>query len=317
MISASPEPIVEHVVRGAERLGLHLYPDPDVHPDHEVDGAPVVVVWPAMGVPARYYRPLAGELRAAGLGAAVVDLRGTGSSTPRASRRSRYGYADLADDVGAVLAALKPRLSGRRVVLLGHSLGGQACVLHLALSNWALSNRTLSNRTLSIKAPDGVRSGGEADVHGLALIAVGLPWYRLYPGRRSATVLAYTQSIVAMSTAMRVWPGWTFGGRQARGVIRDWGYTARRGRFPKVRGVDAEAAVAAMRTPVLAISVEHDQYTPAATVDHLCAKLTAAPVERVHLTAAEAGAPVDHFTWVRASAPIAARVARFAAAAPG
>jgi hypothetical protein len=48
-------------------------------------------------------------------------------------------------------------------------------------------------------------------------------------------------------------------------------------------------------------------------MDHLCAKLTAAPVQRVYLTSAEAGAPLDHFRWVRAGAAIAARVAAFAA----
>jgi predicted alpha/beta hydrolase len=151
-------------------------------------------------------------------------------------------------------------------------------------------------------------------VHGLVLVAVGLPWYRLYPGRRAAAVLAFTQGNVGVGAALRVWPGWGFGGRQAYAVMRDWGFTARRGRFPRLGGDDAEAAVATIRTPVLAISVDHDQYTPSPTTDHLVAKMTAAPVERVHLTTAEAGARLDHFAWVRASAPIARRVAALAAA---
>jgi predicted alpha/beta hydrolase len=85
-----------------------------------------------MGTPARFYRPLANRLGQAGLAVVVVDLRGVGSSTPPPSRASRYGYADLAGDVGAVLDALKPRLDGRRRYLLGHSLGGQTCAIHLA-----------------------------------------------------------------------------------------------------------------------------------------------------------------------------------------
>jgi len=43
-----------------QRLGLQVYPEPA--PD-----APLVVIWPAMGVPARYYRPLAVQLHAVGL----------------------------------------------------------------------------------------------------------------------------------------------------------------------------------------------------------------------------------------------------------
>jgi len=64
---------------------------------------------------------------------------------------------------------------------------------------------------------------------------------------------------------------------------------------------------------VLAVSVEPDQFVPAALVDFVAAKLPAAPVERAHFTAAELGAPVDHFKWVRSAGPIAARISAFAA----
>ncbi|RZU74515.1 putative alpha/beta hydrolase [Micromonospora kangleipakensis] len=285
-MSGEPEYSQEYIDVDGTRIGVQTYPDPDGAPD-----APVVVIWPAMGVRARYYRPFATALRAAGLGVVVADLRGTGASTPVPNRSCRYGYAELAGDVGAVLAALKPRLDGRTRLLLGHSLGGQVAVLHQALH--------------------------DADtVDGLALVAVGVPWWRGYPGLRGWGVLPYTQGIATTARLLGVWPGWGFGGRQARGVIRDWAYTARTGRFPMLDGVDVETAVGSVRTPVLAVSVDDDQYTPHATLDHLCAKLTAAPVIRHRYTVAEAGAPLDHFTWVRAAAPLAARVAGFAAGLP-
>ncbi|HEX2357141.1 MAG TPA: alpha/beta fold hydrolase [Micromonosporaceae bacterium] len=278
---AGAEYVQHHVDRGTDRLGVQLYPEPDGDAP-----APAVVLWPAMGVPARYYRPFAGQLRARGLSVAVADLRGTGSSTPRPGRASRYGYAELAADVGAVLDDLESRLDGRPVVLLGHSLGGQACLLHLA-------------------------TGGHPSVSGLALVAVGLPYWRLYRWSRRP-VLPYSQAIAGVAALMGYWPGWTFGGRQARGVIRDWAHTARTGSFPGLAGADAEAAVRRVTTPVLAVSVEADQYTPSSTVDHLAAKLAAAPVEREHYTAATAGAPLGHFGWVRAGGPLADRIAAFA-----
>jgi predicted alpha/beta hydrolase len=122
-----------------------------------------------------------------------------------------------------------------------------------------------------------------------------------------------TQGIVGVAAVLRVWPGWGFGGRQSYGVIRDWGYTARHGRFPAMGGVDPEAGIASVTTPVLAVSVDGDQYTPPATTDHLCAVMRAAPIERIHVTSADAGATLDHFAWVRASAAVARHVARFAA----
>jgi predicted alpha/beta hydrolase len=271
------------VDRGRDRIGLQWYEAP-ARPD-----APLVVLWPAMGVPAGFYRPFATALGRAGLTVVAADLRGTGASTPRASRTSRYGYADLADDVGAVLAALAPDRDGRPLLLLGHSLGGQACLLHLAHP-----------------------AGPAPPVDGLALVAVGLPYWRVYADRRRLWVLPFTQAIHATSALVGVWPGWGFGGRQAHGVIRDWAYTARTGRFPLRDGVDPEPAVAAVRTPVLAVSLERDQYTPAPTVDHLVGKLAAAPVQREHYDGA-----ADHFSWARSDGPIADRVARFATSLPG
>ncbi|WP_328338362.1 alpha/beta hydrolase family protein [Micromonospora sp. NBC_00421] len=285
-MSGDTEYTQEFVDVDRARLGIQVYPEPDGAPD-----APVVVIWPAMGVRARYYRPFATALRDAGLAVIVADLRGTGESTPPPSRACRYGYRELAADVGAVLDALKPRLDGRPTLLLGHSLGGQAALLHLALH-------------------------GVDRVDGLALLAVGVPYWRSYPGLRGYGVLPYTQGIAAVAGALGVWPGWGFGGRQARGVIRDWARTARTGRFPTLDGVDSEAAVGRLTVPVLAVSVDDDQYTPHPTVDHLCAKLTAAPVTRHRYTATEAGAPLDHFRWVRAGLPLTRRVADFAAGLP-
>ncbi|MEU6024509.1 alpha/beta fold hydrolase [Micromonospora sp. NPDC047134] len=280
------EYVQEFVQVDGARLGIQVYPEPTGPAE-----APVVLVVPAMGVRARYYRPFATALRAAGLRVVVADLRGTGESTPRASRACRYGYPELAADIGAVRAALKARFDGRRTLLLGHSLGGQAAVLHLALH-------------------------GEQEVDGLVLTAVGIPYWRDFTGPRRYGVLPYTQGIAATARLLGVWPGWGFGGRQARGVIRDWAYTARTGRFPDLEGVDTEAAVRQIRTPVLAVSFAHDQYTPHATLDRLCAKLPGAAVARVRYPDPQ-GVRLDHFTWVRhAAEPLAARVADFAATLP-
>jgi predicted alpha/beta hydrolase len=272
------------VDRGTDQLSVHVYQAADLD-------APLVVVVPAMGVPGGYYRRLASAFNDAGMSLAVTDLRGTGASTPTASRASRYGYRELTDDVAAVLDALSEQRAGRRTVLLGHSLGGQACLLHLARTT-----------TASV--------AGAGDLAGLVLIAVGMPYWHSYPARLRLGVLGSTQTINLISWALRVWPGWGFGGRQARGVIRDWAFTARTGTFPPTLAA-GPAQLAAIRTPMLAISVDDDQYTPPATTDHLVAMLAGAPVRREHLTVAEAGVPLDHFTWVKAGPVIAARVAEW------
>lgn len=251
--------------RGPDRLAV------TVHPAVAAD-APFFVLLPAMGVPARYYGPLVAALTTAGFGVAAADLRGTGASTPRPSRASRHGMSELTDDVAAVLDATADHRAGRRTFLLAHSLGGHASVLHLA------------------------RHGSDG-VDGLVLVACGLPHWRLF-GAKGLGVLGFAETLRVVSAIRGYWPGWLFGGRQARGVIQDWAHTARRGRFAPRLGLNDRLADIAL--PVLAISVDDDQYTPRATTELLMSKLTGVDLTRHHVTTAEAGAPLDHFRWVKA-----------------
>lgn len=276
----------EYLDRGTDRVGLHIYPEPE-----HVTEAPVIVLWPAMGVPAGYYTRFAAALRRAGFAVVVADLRGTGTSTPRPSRTSRYGYADLVSDVGAVQEALKPRIDGRRRLLLGHSLGGQVALLHSALAEDPMTD-------------------------GLVLVATGVPHWRSYRGLFGPGILTFAAGISGASALLGVWPGWGFGGRQARPVIRDWARIVRTGRFPVINGLDPEEVLRSLAIPILAVSIEGDRHTPRHTLDLMCAKLAAAPVEREHYGAAQSGRPMDHFSWTRAGEALAERIAAFAAALP-
>jgi predicted alpha/beta hydrolase len=300
-----------------QRLGLRYHP--------AGGGGPVVLLLPAMGVPAAYYDPFAARLVGVGLDVLVADLRGTGESTPRPDRTSRYGYADLAGDVTAILATA-PELAGRPVLLLGHSLGGHAATVHLALTPHLATPTRPAGEDDAVaagrptEAGDAAGAGSAAGgVVGLVLVASGAPYYPLYEGKRRWWVRAGGWVMPGVARVVGYWPGgrFGFGGPQARGVMRDWGRFARGGRLRELGGVDVEAALAAVRLPVLGVSVEDDTLTPAATVDHLCGKFTGAPVSRHHYTAAEAGQPMTHFRWTRAAGPLADRIRTFADEAAG
>ncbi|WP_117213826.1 alpha/beta hydrolase family protein [Allorhizocola rhizosphaerae] len=256
------------VDRGTDRLAVNVF--------DRSDAETIIVIFPAMGVPAGYYTRFATALNDAGLSVAVADLRGNGESRPKPSKSSSYGYRQIADDVAAVLQALAPYQERKRTILLGHSLGGQAAMMHL--------------------------SGSHAGVDGLILIAVGLPYWRTY-GRQSLGVLGFLHGVNVVSAMLGYWPGWGFGGRQARRVMRDWAHTGRTGTFPPHLGV--EDRLSGVTVPVLAISVDADQYTPARTMDFTIAKLSSAPVRREHLTSEAAGVALDHFKWVKAGEPLA------------
>lgn len=243
-----------------------------------------VLVLPALGVPARAYRGLGDQLAQRGVSTGLYEIRGQGTR-PAATRADDYGYTELADEVGPAIAAFRDHAGVERVVLMGHSLGGQLALIHAALV-----------------AP-----------HDVVFIASGLPYWRDYDGIFGLAMLPAGQVIGLLPQVLRVSPSWSFGGVQSRGVMWDWGYTARAGRWPRIHGADPLAALADARIRILAVHVEHDTYTPPAVMRRVLHAAASAGIEEYEYTQAEAGAPLDHIRWTRAPGPLAEVVARFCA----
>ncbi|MFE0175847.1 alpha/beta fold hydrolase [Streptomyces sp. NPDC059002] len=258
--------------------------------------APAVLIVPAMGTPARFYRHFAHQLHDEGLTVLTVDLRGQGETTPHVTDRAAadHGYRTIVEeDLPAVVAAIRAELGPEPPLhLLGHSLGGQLALVHAAL---------------------GVGPG----VDGVALVASGSVWYRAYGRLRGPALLLGELSIVALSTVLGRWPGARlgFGGNQTKGVMRDWARQGRTGRYAAKGSVlDYEAALGALALPVLAVSVEDDTFAPSGAIDHLVGKVPRARLTRRHYTVQEAGGRLDHFAWTRAGGVLAKQVAAWAVA---
>ena len=91
----------------------------------------------ALGVPARFYRPLVPQLLGHDFSVVLADCR------PTAGRGDRTGYHQLAAaDFPAVTAEIARRCPGQPIVLLGHSLGGQIGVSYAARHPGDLAGRT-------------------------------------------------------------------------------------------------------------------------------------------------------------------------------
>lgn len=267
--------------RGGSRMELRAWPA-------AMPGRTPILIMPAMGVPAGYYRPLAEALAARGHPVVAGEQRGHGSSGLRPSRRVDFGYHDLlAEDWPAMIAATAERFPGPAPVLLGHSLGGQLGLLYAGRHPGSFSAVVLA---------------AACSVH-----------YSSYPGLSGLAIRGYARFGGPVARLIGHFPGrWLgFAGREARGIIRDWGEEVLTGRY-RLAGSphDDEAGLARIDLPVLAISLDTDRLAPRAAVDRLAGKLVAARVERVHWHAAELGDPAfDHFTWVRRPAIVADRIA--------
>ncbi|AJE85006.1 MULTISPECIES: alpha/beta fold hydrolase [Streptomyces] len=258
------------------------------------EGTPkaVIVLNPAMGVPATYYARFSAQLAGHGIAVVAAELRGQGASRPRSGRRTRHGYQqliahDVPETVAAVRAHFGPELP---LYLLGHSLGGQISMLYAT------------------------REHARTHVDGLVLVASGTAHFRAYPGLRRAGVLLFSQSAATLASVWGYWPGHRlgFGGRQPAMLMRDWARLARTGRFsPADADVDYEALLRETRLPVLAVSVAGDtQYSPRSAVDGLVRKLPPGVATRMHWRPSDGSRP-GHLRWPRSADELATRIAEW------
>ncbi|MFC5720556.1 MFS transporter [Streptomyces gamaensis] len=253
--------------------------------------APVVVLLPAMGTPARFYLPFVRQLHERGLTVVTADLRGHGESTPAVRRGVCFGYREMAEwDVTAVLSAVRSALPRAPLVVLGHSLGGHLALLHAAAHG---------------PRPDG-----------LVLVGTGSSWYRGCGGLSGLRNLVLLQLCALGARALGYWPGrrFGFGGTEAAGVLRDCARQARRDGFRLLGStVDYERALRELDLPVLAVSVEGDRMFPRRASEHLLGKIPRAALTRRHYARADAeGRRLDHFRWVHSGAVLAEWVAQWA-----
>ncbi|HKY91414.1 MAG TPA: alpha/beta fold hydrolase [Nevskiaceae bacterium] len=252
------------------------------------DGPPVLLFMPALGVKAKWYSRLGEAFAQAGVSFAIFDWRGIDTSSVRASRRVDFGYRHLLeDDLPAARAAVRARLPKGKLFVGGHSLGGQFSACHAGAQ------------------PDGV--------DGLVIIAGGNVHWRGWQGLNALGILAMTQGTVAISSVVGHFPGERlgFGGREARGVMRDWAAVARSGIY-RARGskIDYEKAMAALARPVLALGFRADGFAPARSTERLMAKLPRCDRTVWRWSESETGgAALDHFSWVKRPELVVPRVA--------
>ena len=245
--------------------------------------APTVLVAPALGIEAGYYRRLCEQLAESGVNAAVVDQPGAGASPVRAARGVEWGYDDLAEHYRSALAALADA-GYEGIHLLGHSIGGQAGLM-------------IPKRQLSM-------------LQGVVLVASGAPYWRLFPRRHGLYYRAGMKLIAAVTQLLGYYPGHQmgFGGRQARQLILEWTHAGSTGQYQLGR-FDGDARLAEEGPPVLAICLQGDELAPEPAMRQTLDKLHRRVVTFETWTSAPHGG--DHNRWPSEPSWVVERVKRF------
>lgn len=229
---------------------------------------------PGMGLSARLFIDFARTLADSGISVFIHEWRGNGSSSMRATRQCDWGYRELLNDVALARTVVAERTGGS-YLLGGHSLGAQFTCMSAAANS------------------QGCR--------GLIILAGGSPYWRSFPGWHQAMMATTMFAFPALGALFGYYPGKRvgFGGNEARGVMADWGRSARSGRYrPRGVEVDLEARFSELELPVLALRMADDWLAPEGSLDWLTGKLTGCETSKLVIEADMDAQKSAHYAWM-------------------
>jgi len=244
----------------------------------------ICICLPAMGVRASYYKTFANELAIAGNTVITSDWRGHGHSSKSASFKTDFGYEHYVTDLDDIVHFCQQKFPNRKIVLVGHSLGGQIQSLYIS------------------RFPQNCNQ--------LILIAANSVYYNGWDKKTSRKIKMAGMFFYPLSRLLGYFPGRAigFGGREARTVMKDWTHNLKTGSYKLTTSIfDYDSALKKASPNILCISFENDKFiAPKQSVINLLNKFSdTAKKEHLHFTADEIGIPnLNHFNWAKQPTPL-------------
>lgn len=234
----------------------------------------VLLLLPALGVRASFYRKLANGLAEHGIASIVMEQRGNGESIYRpgdGSSFSLWNYLD--EDITFVTTWCKSAFENIPLFIGGHSLGGHMASLAVAAAptNYA----------------------------GVVHLACGFPYFRDFSTPASSFVRIMIAAIPFVTRIMGYFPGkwFGFGGREYGGLMLDWREWARSGSYDIPGFENAGNGIAAYDGPIISVAFDRDHMAPDKAVDRSLAAYKSANITRLKLGEAEQGEFLGHVNW--------------------
>ena len=243
-------------------------------------GDAVVIINSATATPRRFYKPFAAFLVERGYTVVTFDYRGIGDSAPASLRGFKASMSDWALlDMQAVVEWASTELTPTKLVVMGHSIGGQAMGM--------LTNSDKIDAMVTSSAQSG--------------------YWRLQGGNQVWQTMIYMHTLFPLlSHVIGYFPWSWFGSAEnlPKGVALQW---SRWCRDPNYLLGDKSLPLERFQqfaAPILALSFDDDDWGTARSVD---AMMGAYPnVTRRHILPSEAGLKsIGHFGFFRPkSAPL-------------
>jgi predicted alpha/beta hydrolase len=226
----------------------------------------VAIISAAMAVPRRFYKDYAYHLSRKGYLAITYDYRGIGGSLPGKLRGFKGRMRDWAElDMAGVIEWVSAHYPGSDLVLIGHSIGGQAAGL--------ISNSDKVSAMVTVAAQSG--------------------YWGLQPGSEKYRAWFFVHVVFPLTSHIfgyLPWSRFVSGEDLPKGAALEW---ARWARSPDYlfgdRTLHSLRNVKSFTAPILAYSFEDDVWGSKRSVDDVMRRYEAASVERRHKTPEDVG----------------------------
>lgn len=235
-----------------------------------------VIILPAMGVRASFYRTFAHSLMDFDIAACVMEYRGLGDSPLRAGWKTDFGYRQHQEDVAALILRVKQEYPDQPLYIAGHSFGGHLGVLTAGLEPTSFD--------------------------GIIMLASGTPWHEAFEGKAAKHLKRFSWFVPAIMALYGYFPGHKFGfaGREARSHMRDWLQLSSQNRF-KVIGMrdDLDACIADYAGRVLCMSFARDIMAPLKSTELMLGKMPKASIDLKIVDDEDINGEATHFGWAK------------------
>ena len=243
---------------------------------HTAQPRTLVVVMAATGVTRRHYRRFASYLAERGIVAVTFDYRGIGDSRRGSIATTRMIMSDWGTkDAAGVIAWARRAYAPARVVVVGHSAGGQLVGI--------AANHDQVDGVLAVGAQSG--------------------YWRLWPARdRALMAFIWYVAIPGVTAVLPHFPSRWFGAGEnlPRGIVRQWARWCRSRDYILSEGDSIVERFAAYRGAIRAYQFADDRYAPPAAVRALVSFYRQAQREIVRCAPADVNEDrIGHFGFFR------------------